>query len=67
MNLTFRKAEWEDVPEIVQFLADDKLGALREDYQQPLPNQYLKFKGSQTLTYVQYGAFLAGSISISET
>jgi GNAT superfamily N-acetyltransferase len=40
MNLTFRKAEREDVTGIVQLLADDKLGALREDYQQPLPNQY---------------------------
>ena len=40
MNLTFRKAEREDVPGIVQLLADDKLGALREDYRQPLPNQY---------------------------
>lgn len=40
MNLTFRKAERKDVPGIVQLLADDKLGALREDYRQPLPNQY---------------------------
>lgn len=38
--LRFRKATREDVPTIVQMLASDKLGKLREDYQSPLPDSY---------------------------
>lgn len=38
--MKFRKAVREDVPFIVQMLADDKLGQLREDYQDPLPEMY---------------------------
>ncbi len=38
--MKFRKATIEDVPKIVQMLADDKLGKLREDYQEPLPQKY---------------------------
>jgi GNAT superfamily N-acetyltransferase len=33
--MTFRKAERRDLPEIVQMLADDPLGAMREDLQHP--------------------------------
>ena len=38
--MKFRKAVREDVPFIVQLLANDKLGQLREDYQDPLPVKY---------------------------
>ena len=38
--MKFRKAVREDVPFIVQLLANDKLGQLREDYQDPLPEKY---------------------------
>ena len=38
--ITFRKATKKDVPFIVEMLADDKLGALREKYQNPLPQLY---------------------------
>lgn len=38
--MKFRKAVRGDVPFIVQLLADDKLGQLREDYQDPLPEKY---------------------------
>ncbi len=38
--LRFRKAERKDVSHIVQMLASDKLGKLREDFQEPLPNSY---------------------------
>jgi GNAT superfamily N-acetyltransferase len=38
--MTFRKAIKADVPLIVQMLANDKLGRLREDYQEPLPETY---------------------------
>lgn len=38
--MKFRKAVKEDIPFIVQLLANDKLGQLREDYQHPLPDKY---------------------------
>lgn len=41
-SLRFRKAERKDVPLIVQMLANDKLGQLREDYREPLPDTYYK-------------------------
>lgn len=40
MRLHFRKATATDVPLIVQMLANDKLGQLREDYREPLPDVY---------------------------
>lgn len=36
----FRKAEKKDVIHIVAMLADDKLGKMREDFRDPLPNSY---------------------------
>ena len=38
MNL--RKATKNDVAAIVKMIANDKLGELREDYQEPLPERY---------------------------
>lgn len=38
--LRFREAVRKDVPVIVQLLANDKLGANREDYRDPLPEIY---------------------------
>lgn len=38
--MKFRKAIKSDLPFIIQLLANDKLGALREDYRQPLPDSY---------------------------
>jgi GNAT superfamily N-acetyltransferase len=38
--MKFRKAIQRDVPFIVQMLADDELGQLRENYQDPLPELY---------------------------
>ncbi len=38
--MKFRKAHKEDVPHIVQLLANDKLGKQRENYQDPLPEEY---------------------------
>ena len=40
MIINFRKAEREDVIHIVAMLANDKLGKLREDYRDPLPEAY---------------------------
>ena len=42
MNLKFRPAKLEDLPEIVRMLADDFLGATRERHENPLPESYLK-------------------------
>lgn len=41
MNLKFRIAKKEDLPTIVQMLADDNLGKQREDYRSPLPEAYI--------------------------
>lgn len=38
--MNFRRAKKKDVIYIVKMLADDKLGAKRERYEQPLPQQY---------------------------
>ena len=38
--MKFRKAKKEDVPFIVEMLVNDKLGKLREDYNNPLPQKY---------------------------
>lgn len=40
--MIFRKATAADVPCIVQLLANDPLGQLREDYQEPLPDLYYR-------------------------
>jgi GNAT superfamily N-acetyltransferase len=42
MNLKFRKATYDDLPEIVRMLADDFLGATRERFETPLPESYVK-------------------------
>lgn len=39
---TIRRATKHDLPAIVQLLAQDKLGAQREQYQDPLPASYTK-------------------------
>ncbi|MEP6900887.1 MAG: GNAT family N-acetyltransferase [Actinomycetota bacterium] len=41
-DLQFRQATREDLPEIVRMLADDFLGTAREQYENPLPESYLK-------------------------
>ena len=38
--MKIRSAHSDDLPFIVQMIADDKLGRLREDYQSPLPQKY---------------------------
>lgn len=40
--MKIRKAERNDVPFIVKMLADDKLGKLRERYEDPLPDLYFQ-------------------------
>lgn len=40
--MKFRKAVKEDIKQIVHMIADDELGALREDFKDPLPATYYK-------------------------
>lgn len=38
--MNFRKANRDDIPIIVEMIADDDLGEAREDYRLPLPKEY---------------------------
>lgn len=38
--MAIRPAKKEDIPAIVQMIANDKLGRLRENFQSPLPSEY---------------------------
>lgn len=40
-DLRFRRARHDDLPDIVRMLADDALGAQREEYADPLPTSYI--------------------------
>lgn len=40
--MKFRKANKNDVAKIVEMLADDALGKTRENYQLPIPSEYLE-------------------------
>jgi len=40
--MKFRKATKSDLPKIVEMIADDELGSTRENFQTPLPVEYLK-------------------------
>lgn len=40
--MKFRKATENDISVIIEMLADDELGKERENFQNPLPNEYLK-------------------------
>ena len=39
--MIFRKATENDVPHIVEMIADDELGKKRENFQDPLPKEYI--------------------------
>ncbi|EGV42857.1 GNAT family N-acetyltransferase [Bizionia argentinensis JUB59] len=40
--MTFRKATEKDLPSIIEMMADDILGKKRENFQNPLPTEYVK-------------------------
>lgn len=42
MEILFRRATIDDLPEIVRMLADDLLGVQRERYEDPLPASYIR-------------------------
>ncbi len=41
-NLRFRRAQYDDLREIVRMLADDALGSQREEYADPVPDSYIE-------------------------
>jgi GNAT superfamily N-acetyltransferase len=69
--LVFRPAEKRDVFFIVQMLADDKLGALREQFEDPLPNSYYQaFEAidrdpNQELMVVEMASEIIGTLQLS--
>lgn len=69
--LVFRRAEKKDVFFIVQMLADDKLGALREQFEDPLPDSYYQaFEAidrdpNQELMVVEMASEIIGTLQLS--
>ncbi|RYU96481.1 GNAT family N-acetyltransferase [Emticicia agri] len=69
--MLFRKATKADVPFIVQMLANDKLGKLREDYREPLPEKYYQaFENidtdpNQELIIVEKDGEVIGTLQLS--
>ncbi|AQU80748.1 MULTISPECIES: GNAT family N-acetyltransferase [Planococcus] len=69
--MIFRKAVIEDLPNIVQLLADDELGTTRERYETPLPDSYIEAfnaieaqVGNQLLLAVE-GASIIGCLQLT--
>jgi ribosomal protein S18 acetylase RimI-like enzyme len=73
MNLKFRRATREDLPEIVRMLADDFLGATRERYEIPLPESYVKAfeeieaDKNNELIVAETGGEIVGTLQITFT
>ena len=70
--MQFRKAKKEDVPFIVEMLANDKLGKLREDYNNPLPQKYydafeniLKDKNQELIVVENESLEIIGTLQLS--
>ncbi len=70
-ELVFRRAAKKDVIFIVQMLADDKLGALREQFEDPLPDSYYRaFEAidsdpNQELMVVEKASEIIGTLQLS--
>lgn len=70
-NMIFRKAERVDVPFIVQMLANDKLGKLREKYEDPLPEKYyeafenINNDSNQELIVIERDDEIIGTLQLS--
>ncbi|RFS13718.1 GNAT family N-acetyltransferase [Emticicia sp. C21] len=69
--MIFRKATKEDVPFIIQMLANDKLGKLREDYRKPLPEKYynafenINADPNQELIVIEKAGEVIGTLQLS--
>lgn len=70
-DFIFRIATSDDLPEIIKMLADDELGAKREQYQLPLPESYTKAfeiirkDPHQELTVVEEDGEIVGTFQLS--
>ena len=70
-DIRIRRARREDVAAIVALLADDPLGAEREDARDPIPRAYLEAFGSidedpnQHLLVAEAGGALAGCLQLT--
>lgn len=71
MKLTFREAIKNDVPVLVQLLADDELGASREDASTPLNNDYfsafdqINADPNNELIIVEVEGIIAGMLQLT--
>lgn len=71
MKLDFRQARESDIPELVNLLADDDLGAAREDVSLPLNQRYpdafrsIQRDSSNELTVVESNAVLVGMLQLT--
>ena len=73
MSLTFRKADLEDLADIVRMLADDFLGQTRERFEDPLPASYvaafreIEADKNNELIVVEIDGRLVGTLQITFT
>ena len=73
MQIKFRQATREDLPEIVRMLADDFLSATRERYENPLPESYVKAfeeieaDKNNELIVAEMGGEIVGTLQITFT
>lgn len=71
MQLNYRTAVREDIHYIVEMLADDELGRLREDFKTPLPQGYLSAfeaisnDSNQELIVVESNVEIIGTLQLS--
>lgn len=71
MKLDFRQARESDIPELVNLLADDDLGAAREDVSLPLNQRYpdafrsIQRDPNNELTVVESNAVLVGMLQLT--
>jgi GNAT superfamily N-acetyltransferase len=70
-DITFRRAQLDDLSAIVKLLADDPLGAQRERYQRPLPASYtaafaaIDQDSNQELTVACRGEKIVGVLQLT--
>ncbi|OEK04889.1 GNAT family N-acetyltransferase [Roseivirga misakiensis] len=70
--MIFRKATTEDIPALVEMLADDALGQARENFQTPLPTAYLdafeaidKDKNQELIVVEDHENTIIGTLQLS--
>ncbi len=71
MNLDYRQANTDDIPELVNMLCDDALGRLREDDSMPINPSYLTAMQSiqndpnNELTVVEHNGDIVGMLQLT--